>query len=154
MAFETIGVICFVGPVVTINEKFRKRELVLELSTVISDVIYSDYAKMQLLNAACDMVTDDVHTTLMRYVVGDKVKVTWAMKGNRNVKDGVVSFFNNLNVFRIEDVAQFAPAPVRTAPPSNQVRQENFDAQQKEDQWYQQGFHYGKGDVKFDDLPF
>ena len=77
-----------------VSEKFKKREFVLELADEINGNTYTNYAKMQLVQAKCDIID--------RYNVGDQVKVSFNIKGSRYEKDGKESYFTNLDAWRIE----------------------------------------------------
>ncbi|MBL7717718.1 MAG: DUF3127 domain-containing protein [Flavipsychrobacter sp.] len=77
-----------------ISDKFKKREFVLELADEINGNTYTNYAKMQLVQAKCDIID--------RFNVGDQVKVSFNIKGSRYEKDGKESYFTNLDAWRIE----------------------------------------------------
>lgn len=78
-----------------ISDKFKKRELILELSEQINGNTYTNYAKFQLVQAKCEI--------LDRFNVGDSVKVSFNIKGNRFEKDGKVSYITNLDVWKLDN---------------------------------------------------
>lgn len=83
-----------------VSDKFRKREFVLELAEEINGNIYTSYAKMQLVQNKCDIID--------RFNVGDSLKVNFNIRGTRYEKEGKVSYFSNLDAWRIEN-ANAAP---------------------------------------------
>ena len=108
MSLEIIGKLLVKQEVQIISDKFKKREFVLELSEEINGNTYTNYAKMELSQAKCDI--------LDRYNEGDIVKVSFNIKGRRWEKDGKVTYFSNLDAWRIEaaNATQNASAPVNT----------------------------------------
>ena len=80
-----------------VSDKFRKREFVLELSEEINGNIYTSYAKMQLVQNKCDIID--------RFNIGQQLKVNFNIRGTRYEKEGKVSYFSNLDAWRIEDAA-------------------------------------------------
>ncbi len=85
-----------------VSEKFKKREFVLELADEINGNTYTNYAKMQLVQAKCDIID--------RFNPGDQVKVSFNIKGSRYEKDGKESYFTNLDAWRIEAGGASQPA--------------------------------------------
>lgn len=77
-----------------VNDRFRKREFVMELAEEINGNVYTNYAKMQLVQNKCDI--------LDRFNEGDNIKVSFNVKGNRWERDGKVNFITNLDAWRIE----------------------------------------------------
>lgn len=77
-----------------VNERFKKREFVLELSEEINGNAYTNYAKFQCLQNKCDI--------LDRYNLGDIVDVSFNIKGNRWEKEGKVNFITNLDAWQIK----------------------------------------------------
>ena len=108
MSLEIIGKLLVKYPVQNVSDKFKKREFVLELSEEINGNVYTNFAKMQLVQAKCDIID--------RYNEGDIVKVSFNIKGTRYEKDGKVNYFSNLDAWRIEaaNAAQNTSAPVNT----------------------------------------
>ena len=84
-----------------VSEKFKKREFVLELSDDINGNTYTNYAKMQLVQAKCDIID--------RFNEGDNVKVSFNIKGNRWERDGKVNYITNLDAWRIEAAGAETP---------------------------------------------
>lgn len=115
-----------------VSERFKKREFVLELSDEINGNVYTNYAKMQLVQAKCDL--------LDAYREGDNVKVSFNIKGNKWEKDGKVNYITNLDAWRIENAAaqQQPAASSVTGMPSQE----------------QAPFSYNAPTDNADDLPF
>jgi hypothetical protein len=92
-----------------VSERFKKREFVLELAEEINGNVYTNYAKMQLVQNKCDI--------LDKFNEGDMVKVSFNIKGNKWEKDGKVNFITNLDAWRIEN-AGMAQGGMQSAPQS------------------------------------
>mgnify|MGYP000951872700 CR=1 FL=1 len=107
MSLEVTGKLAVKYDTQQVKESFRKREFVVELSEEINGNVYTNFAKMQLVQNKCDI--------LDRFNVGDQIKVSFNLKGNRWEKDGKVNYITNLDAWRIESVA--AAAPVSTTAP-------------------------------------
>lgn len=72
------------------SEKFSKRDFVLE----IEDGAYKQYAKFQLVNDRIDLLTN--------YTIGDRVTVSFNLRGRPYDKHGETVYFTNLESWRIE----------------------------------------------------
>lgn len=94
MSFEVTGKLLVKYDTQSVNDRFRKREFVLELEDNVNGNIYTNYAKMQLVQNKCDI--------LDRFKEGDLVKVSFNIKGNRWERDGKVNFITNLDAWRVE----------------------------------------------------
>ena len=78
----------------TVNERFRKREFVIEVTEEVNGSAFTNYAKMQLVQNKTDIID--------RFQLGETLKVNFSIKGNRYERDGKVSYFSNLDAWRIE----------------------------------------------------
>lgn len=96
MAFEIVGKVIDIQPVNQVSDKFKKREFVIEKKENGNTAVFVDYIKFQLLQDKCDLINDSFMNT--------EVKVTFNIKGNRWEKDGKVSFFTNLDAWKLEKV--------------------------------------------------
>jgi hypothetical protein len=94
MSLEVTGKLHVKYETQQVSEKFKKREFVLELAEEINGNIYTNYAKMQLVQNKCDI--------LDRFKEGDLVKVSFNIKGNKWERDGKVNYITNLDAWRIE----------------------------------------------------
>lgn len=96
MSLEVTGKLIVKCDTQQVNDKFKKREFVLELSEEINGNVYTNYAKLQLVQAKCDV--------LDKYNIGQEVKASFNIKGNKWEKDGKVNYITNLDCWRIEGV--------------------------------------------------
>lgn len=101
-AYELSGKLVEIFPIEQKSERFKKREFVVEKTENSGDRSFTDYVKFQATNDKCDMLNG--------MNKGDEVKVSFNIKGNRWEKnDGTVSYFTNLDAWRIEKAAAAAP---------------------------------------------
>jgi len=101
MSLEVTGKLLVKYDAQQVSEKFKKREFVLELAEEINGNIYTNFAKMQLVQNKCDIID--------RFKEGDLVKVSFNIKGNKWERDGKVNYITNLDAWRMES-ATAAPA--------------------------------------------
>src|SRR5690606_19632869 len=100
MALEVTGRLIEVQPIQQIKENFSKREFVIEITQQTNTgMTFTNFASFQLVNNACQMID--------RFQVGQDVKVSFDIRGNRWEKDGQVRYITNLNAWRVE--AAMAP---------------------------------------------
>ncbi len=78
----------------TVNDRFRKREFVIEVTEEVNGSAFTNFAKMQLVQNKTDIID--------RFNLGDMLRVNFSIKGNRYEKEGKVSYFSNLDAWRIE----------------------------------------------------
>jgi len=97
MSFEINGKLYEKFETVSVSDKFRKREFVLEKTESASFGEITEHIKFQLTQDRCDQ--------LDRYNVNDEIKISFNIRGRKWEKDGKVSYFNNLEAWRIEKVA-------------------------------------------------
>lgn len=153
MNLEVTGKLLVKYDTQVVSDKFKKREFVLELADDINGNTYTNYAKMQLVQAKCDIID--------RFNEGDQVKVSFNIKGNRWERDGKVNFITNLDAWRIEPAA--AGAPANNGGGYNQ--QPAYNQQQQPQQNYGNapafnnsnnngGAFYNPSPENADDLPF
>ncbi len=102
MSLEVTGKLLVKYPTQQVSDKFRKREFVLELAEEINGNVYTNFAKMQLVQTKCDI--------LDRFNEGDAVKVSFNIKGNKWERDGKVNYITNLDAWRIENAGAASPA--------------------------------------------
>lgn len=94
MSLEVTGKLLQKGETQQVSEKFKKREFVLELVEEINGNLYSNFAKMQLVQNKCEIID--------RFKEGEQVKVSFNIKGNRWERDGKVNYITNLDAWRME----------------------------------------------------
>lgn len=98
MSYEIIGKLHRIYPVQIINPKFRKREIVVEITEEINGNKYINYAKMELVQSKCEIIE--------KFKEGEDVKVMFNIKGNRiqkpELKGGEEHYVTRLDAWRIE----------------------------------------------------
>lgn len=105
---QVTGTIVAIEATVQVNDKFKKREFVIETKEDVNGNVYSNYAKFQCVQAKCDIMD--------RFSIGEQVTVEFNIKGNRWEKDGKVNYITNLDAWRISSAgASQQPAAVPTA---------------------------------------
>ena len=107
MAFEITGKVIDVSPVNQVSDKFKKREFVIEKKDTGGSAVFIDYIKFQLIQDKCDLINESF--------LNEEVKIWFNLKGNRWERDGKVSYFTNLDAWRIEKTSE-APRDQNTTP--------------------------------------
>lgn len=97
MSYEIEGIVIVKSDTVVVSEKFKKREFVIEKEENNGTQTWVDTIKFQSVQAKCDDL-DNIN-------VGDSVKVSFNLKGNKWEKDGKVSYFNNIDAWKVEKLA-------------------------------------------------
>ena len=126
MSFEITGKLIQVNPTQQVSERFKKREFVLEIAEEINGNVYTNYAKMQLVQNKCEIIDN--------YKMGDTVKVSFNIKGNKWERDGNVNYITNLDAWRVESAVQPAqgaqpasPAYTNMGAPGNTSAPDNYN---------------------------
>ncbi len=125
MSFELTGKLIEKFDVQQVSDAFRKREFIVEKSENQGGMEFTDYIKFQLTQDRCSLIDN--------FNLQDEIRVNFNVRGRRWVKDKNVSYFTNLEAWRIEKIAA---APEEPPPPPFS---EEEDAPPSEE---------------FDDLPF
>lgn len=142
MSLEVTGKLLVKYEAQQVSEKFKKREFVLELAEEINGNLYTNFAKLQLVQNKCDIID--------RFNVGDVVKVSFNIKGNSYVdkKDGITKYITNLDAWRVESATGAASGTAQQASSGNaqggNAGGGNFSAPQV----------YNPSPETIDDLPF
>jgi single-stranded DNA-binding protein len=110
MSLEVTGKLLVKYETQQVSEKFKKREFVIELAEEINGNIYTNFAKMQLVQNKCDIID--------RFKEGDLVKVSFNIKGNKWERDGKVNYITNLDAWRMESATATAGGNTQSAAPS------------------------------------
>ena len=97
MAFELSGKLFLKEETNVISDKFKKREFVVLKEENNGGSIFTEYIKFQLVQDKCNLL-DNVQ-------LQDEVKVSFNIKGVKCEKNGNVSYFNNLDAWRIEQLS-------------------------------------------------
>ena len=109
MAFEISGKVIEISPVNQVSDKFKKREFVIERKETGGSAVFIDYIKFQLLQDKSDLINESY--------LNEEVKVTFNIKGNKWERDGKVSYFTNLDAWKLERLQTSRGADI-AAPPS------------------------------------
>lgn len=141
MSYEITGKLIMVNDTQQVNDRFKKREFVLETSEEVNGNVYTNYAKLQLVQNKCEIIDN--------FNVGDTVKVNFNIKGNKWERDGNVNYITNLDAWRIEN-AQQGTAPAAPASPAytNMNTGSNGGSSQSGPE------NYNPSPENVDDLPF
>ena len=97
MAFEITGKVVDIAPVNQVSDKFRKREFVIEKKESGGAAVFIDFIKFQLIQDKCDLINESF--------LNEEVKIWFNLKGNRWERDGKVSYFTNLDAWKIEKIS-------------------------------------------------
>lgn len=106
MSLQVTGKVIEIGNTQTVNERFKKREFVIEISEDINGNTYTNYAKFQAVQNKCEI--------LDRFQIGQSITVDFNIKGNRWEKDGKVNYTTNLDAWRIVAAESAPSAPYHT----------------------------------------
>ena len=108
MSFEINGRLAEIFEMQQISDKFQKREFILEIKETSSGGFeFVEYIKFQAVQDKCSML-DSLQTD-------DMVKVSFNLKGRKWEKDGKVSYFTNLDAWRIEKEQSTSESPITPA---------------------------------------
>ncbi|HTN46127.1 MAG TPA: DUF3127 domain-containing protein [Flavipsychrobacter sp.] len=134
MSFEITGKLAVKYDTQQVKESFKKREFVMEIAEEINGNVYTNFAKMQLVQGKCEL--------LDRFNEGDQIKVNFNIKGNRWERDGKVNYITNLDAWRIEAAtAGTAASPAGYGAPASQPMEGTNS-------------YYNPSPESADDLPF
>ncbi len=101
MAFELTGTLYEKLDTQNISDTFKKREFIIEKKENVGSSEFVDLIKFQLTQDRCDLVEN--------FNPGEELKVSFNIRGRKWEKEGRVSYFTNLEAWRIEKVAQQEP---------------------------------------------
>jgi len=121
MSFELQGTVIVKNDTQVISDRFKKREFVIEKKeTSPNGYEFVDTIKFQLTQDKCDL--------LDKIELGQHVNVSFNVKGNKWEKNGQVSYFVNLDAWKVEqaeagqaasnDTSASAPPPPAEIPPA------------------------------------
>ena len=96
MSYELTGKLLIKFDTTQRTESFKTREFVVEKSEDINGKLITNYIKFQCVQDRTNIID--------RVNVGDEIKVHFNIRGSKWEKDGRVSYFNNLDAWRIEQV--------------------------------------------------
>jgi len=98
MSYELTGKLVAKFDTVQRTETFKVREFAVEKTDDIGGRTVSNYVKFQLVK--------DKTSILDKVNIGDDRKVHFNIKGTKWEKDGKVSYFTNLDAWRVEQILQ------------------------------------------------
>jgi hypothetical protein len=99
MNYEIIGKLIHKEKTQQVNERFQKREFVIEVENE-KNPQWNDFVKVQLVQDRCDL--------LENVALNEHVKVYFNIRGRKWEKDGQTSYFINLEGWRIEKMGELA----------------------------------------------
>jgi hypothetical protein len=108
MNYEITGTLIEKYDSVQVTDRFKKREFVIEKRETVGVNEFIETIKFQLTQDKCDAIET--------IAIGQPIKVVFNIRGRRWEKNGQVSYFNNLEAWRVEPL-QAAAAPANIAPP-------------------------------------
>ena len=135
MSFEINGRLAEKYETQKVSDRFQKREFVLEVkSTGSTGFEFVDFIKFQSTQDKCSML-DDFH-------IDDTIKVSFNLRGRKWEKDGQVSYFTNLEAWRIEKLLNESAESAAPVQDDKHSQDTPFPSNPPEN------------DSGFDDLPF
>ena len=100
MSYELTGKLIAKFETIQRSATFKVREFAVEKTDDIGGRTVSNYVKFQSVQ--------DKTSIIDKINIGDEIKVHFNIKGTKWEKDGKVSYFTNLDAWRIEAVSQTA----------------------------------------------
>ena len=97
MSYELTGKLIAKYEIIQRTATFKIREFAVEKTDDIGGKTITNYVKFQCVQDKTNIV-DKIN-------VGDDIKISFNIKGSKWEKDGKVSYFTNLDAWRIEQVA-------------------------------------------------
>lgn len=121
MNFELTGKLIEKFDTVQISDTFKKREFVIEHTENTGGMEYANQIKFQLTQDRCTLI-DNMN-------INDEIQVSFNIRGRRWVKDDRVSYFTNLEAWKIEKIAASpeGPPPPPPTPDEDIPPFEEFD---------------------------
>ena len=108
MNFEISGSLIVKEDTMDISASFKKREFVIEVVNERNSD-WNDFVKFQLTQDKCALLDS--------YQLGDQIKVSFNLRGRKWEKDGRVSYFTNLEAWRVESAGNGQGAAISAPPP-------------------------------------
>jgi hypothetical protein len=103
MSFELAGKLIEKFDVNQVSDTFRKRDFVIEKTENQGGKEFIDHIKFQLTQDRCNLI-DSIN-------LQDEIRVNFNIRGRRWVKDDNVSYFTNLEAWKIEKIAASSEEP-------------------------------------------
>ena len=144
MSFEVSGRLAEKYETQKVSDRFQKREFILEIkSTGTSGYEFVDFIKFQSTQEKC--------TLLDQFDIDDMVKVSFNLRGRKWEKDGQVSYFTNLEAWRIEKMQSETNQPEIDIPDKDTLPDQKDTLPDQDAPFPSQP---PENDSGFDDLPF
>ncbi len=135
MSFEINGRLAEKYETQKVSDRFQKREFILEIkSTGTTGYEFVDFIKFQSTQDKCSL--------LDQFNIDDTIKVSFNLRGRKWEKDGQVSYFTNLEAWRIEKLSNESTESAAPVQDNSQSQDAPFPSNPPEN------------DSGFDDLPF
>lgn len=96
MSYELTGKLSIKYDTTQKTETFKTREFVVEKSDDINGKVITNFIKFQCVQDRTGIID--------RVNPGDEIKVYFNIRGSKWERDGKVSYFNNLDAWRIEQI--------------------------------------------------
>ena len=135
MSFDITGKLIEKYDTTAVSDKFKKREFILETKESSGSFDFTEYIKFQLIMDKCSLLDP--------FQTGENMKVHFNLRGRKWEKDGKVSYFTNLDAWKLEKINEGNEAPQASSFP-----QDDAPMPGEED------FTSGAGGAEIDDLPF
>lgn len=95
MSYEVTGKLVAVFDTAQVTASFKKREFAIEKTDDIGGRLISNFVKFQCVQDKTEM--------LNRFKIGDEVKISFNLRGNKWEKNGQTNYITNLDAWRIEN---------------------------------------------------
>lgn len=135
MSFDITGKLIEKYDTTAVSDKFKKREFILETKESSGSFDFTEYIKFQLIMDKCSLLDS--------FQTGENMKVHFNLRGRKWEKDGKVSYFTNLDAWKLERINEGSAAPQASSFPANEVPMPD-----------EEDFASGAGGTGSDDLPF
>lgn len=119
MSFEITGKLTEKFDTQNVTASFKKREFVIEKIENAGGREFTETIKFQLSQDRCDLIDP--------YQINEDLKVHFNIKGRKWEKDGRVSYFTNLEAWRLEKVDTQANNEVPPQPSLDEIPPEVED---------------------------
>lgn len=135
MSFEINGRLAEKYETQKVSDRFQKREFVIEVkSTSATGYEFVDFIKFQSTQDKCSMLDE--------FNIDDTLKVSFNLRGRKWEKEGQVSYFTNLEAWRIEKLTNESGDSSAPIPEKSDSQDAPFPSNPPEN------------DSGYDDLPF
>ncbi len=113
MSFDITGKLIEKYDAQQVTERFVKREFVLEKKESAGSSEFIENIKFQLTQDKCDLIEN--------IQIGEEIKVAFNIRGRRWEKNGQVSYFNNLEAWKVEKLNSASGQPDVPPPTADDI---------------------------------